>query len=49
MENVANFGKLSVLLIGVSFLAAVTLGPVLLVRIRPFGKDRVSDAKAGFE
>lgn len=49
MENVANFGRLSVLLIGVSFLAAVTLGPVLLVRIRPFGKDRVSDREAGFE
>lgn len=40
MENVANFGRLSVLLIVVSFLAAVTLAPALLVWIKPFGEDR---------
>jgi len=43
MENVANFGKLSALLIGVSFFAAVSLAPPLLVLLKPFGKDRNPD------
>jgi len=43
MENVANFGKLSALLIGVSFLTAVSLAPPLLVLLKPFGKDRSPD------
>ncbi len=40
MENVANFGKLSAMLIGVSFLTAIALAPPLLVIFKPFGKDR---------